>query len=723
MIIKLIILIFILVVLKSSVAQTSDSTIQSELDTIIIEAFRPGISIMDIPYSAEYIDVRAIERFEQGRSLDEILYNVPGVFVNNRYNPSLGDRINIRGSGIRSSFGVRGIKIILDNIPLTLADGQSQLNALDFGSMGSVEIIRGPSSSLYGNASGGVINIQTEKVGTADSEILAKRFMFQPGFIFGNYNFKKFEGKISGTIEDYSYLVNLSSLNFDGYREHSDFKSFSINSVMDYEFSSSFILKWILNYFNSPYALNPGSLTKPDSDQNPQMARDIVKQQGAGEQAEQLQSGLSAEINFAPESKFESSIYFITKEILNPIPGRIIDLGRLAFGARNTFTQKLIFDNFKLKITPGFDLEFQKDSRTEFENLGLTNYPDDPSDIFDEIIYGDSLLVQDEDVTGIGVFLQTEINYSSLTLVAGLRYDKYNFSVDDKFLTDGRNDFGERIFDKLSPSAGINYKLNDLTKLFINYSTSFQTPTTTELSNRSDGEGGFNPDLLPEEIYSIESGLLTHGLFNLVDINISAFYMNFTNLIIPFQVPGSEEVFFKNAAEAENKGFELSLDFFVFNSLDFNLAYSGYDFKFADYLAEVSDSQSIQLRRKFVPGIPAHKISFAINYQPISDLVATLKLIWSDKYFTNDFNGPQPGFNLPESDFINDNFLNADIRIGYSFKTNPADVEAFIGVNNIFDKRYNSSVVPNAFGGRFFEPAPDRNFFAGVRICFPGREF
>jgi iron complex outermembrane recepter protein len=282
-------------------------------------------------------------------------------------------------------------------------------------------------------------------------------------------------------------------------------------------FHLTFNLKWIFNYFDSPYALNPGSLNYNDASTSPRMAREFIKQQGAGQKTNQWQTGISSSIKFTPGSYLESSVYFVSRDLLNPIPGRIIDLKRNVGGLRTAYTHSFPFSNFKLNFVTGTDLEIQSDFRTEYINLGLpedflASY--DPSEIFNNLQYGDKLLDQHEKVFGIGPFVQSELVYLPFTFLLGLRYDNYRFSVDDNFLEDGSDDSGKRVMDKFSPVAGINYRINNLTKLFLNYATSFQTPATTELSNRPDGQGGFNPALLPENIHSSELGFLKLGLFN-----------------------------------------------------------------------------------------------------------------------------------------------------------------------------------------------------------------
>ena len=154
---------------------TTDVAVDHVLQPIEVTATRYIREILDIPYAVDRVDRDEIQRAEPGLSLEESVRGLPGIIVNNRNNVSQGDRISIRGLGSRASFGVRGVKLVLDGIPLTMADGQSQLNNLDLTSAGQIEVLRGPSSSLYGNAAGGVIQIRTEDA--PDRPEVTPRFM------------------------------------------------------------------------------------------------------------------------------------------------------------------------------------------------------------------------------------------------------------------------------------------------------------------------------------------------------------------------------------------------------------------------------------------------------------------------------------------------------------------------------------------------------------------
>jgi iron complex outermembrane recepter protein len=204
-------------------------------------------------------------------------------------------------------------------------------------------------------------------------------------------------------------------------------------------------------------------------------------------------------------------------------------------------------------------------------------------------------------------------------------------------------------------------------------------------------------------------------------MNFSVFYLDFTNLLIPYQIEGSEEIFYANAGKAENKGFEFMAEFYPVKNLSSSIAYSGYDFRFTDYMVELENNQMIQLSGNYVPGVPKHKISAVINYHPVSGLFASMKLVWSDKYYTNDFNGPPPGSNLSTTEFINNSYINVGARLGYLLNSGIMNTEIFIGVDNLLNENYNGAITPNAIAFRYFEPSAERNWYAGIRIYFPGK--
>ena len=202
-------------------AQDSVYTLQE----VKVTAIRTGISNFQ---SFNLIDSSEIHKGEIGLSFEESLTKVPGLIISDRNNPSLGDKISIRGIGTRASFGIRGIKILVDNIPLTLPDGQSQTNNIDLFSTGKIEILKGPASSLYGNSAGGVINIRSEIPGGDPVKI-------SPAFILGENELKKYSLKLSGNLKTHSYLISFNNLNYTGLILRLIFDNLSPSIVRSYK--------------------------------------------------------------------------------------------------------------------------------------------------------------------------------------------------------------------------------------------------------------------------------------------------------------------------------------------------------------------------------------------------------------------------------------------------------------------------------------------------------
>jgi iron complex outermembrane recepter protein len=694
-------MIFILFILFSAAGLAQDSVYT--LSPVEVTDVRTGLNNFQ---SYILIEEAEIQRGETGLSLDESLYIVPGVTVINRNNPSMGDKISIRGIGSRASFGVRGIRIMLDNIPMTMPDGQTQTNNIDLVSTGRINILKGPASSFYGNASGGVIKLYSE---IPSDKIVA----VEPRVLAGENNLYKYTMKLSGKVSSHSYLVSFNNTLYDGFRDHSAQKSYHINSVYKNALSENMLLSTVLNFYSAPYQQNPSTLDRQAVEENRRQARDFIKSQGAGQKTNQFQGGVNFDYR-GNDLEFESTVYYVRRNLLNPIPGRIIELDRNVGGLRSAVSKEFSINRTSIDLTGGIDIEHQADNRSEFINQGLTQENLRPAEIFKNLNYGNQLLNQKESITGAGPFAAAELLFNnSIGFISVIRYDHYNYRVSDYFSENS----GKRTMKQFSPSAGFLYKPDLYSRIYFNYSTAFQTPTTVELSNRPDGEGGFNPDLEPEKIRQIELG--GEYLIQMLNASLSAslYIMNFDDLLIPFQSGFSEEIFYRNAGKALNKGLELNASMFLTRFFSAVVSYNYMDFRFEDYVINY-EGTGYQLEGNFVPGIPTQTISLGLIYSSPGGFWGKLNMQWNDKFYTNDFNGPPPGSTSPPLNFINDSYLWTSLRGGYLFDLGTIKTDLFIGVNNITDEKYNGAVVPNAAGERFFEPSPGRTFYAGIELKF-----
>ena len=679
-----------------------------QLPTLEITATRIPVSFDKVPYSIDHLNVESL-RGKPGLSLDETLREIPGISVSNRNNLSQGDRISIRGIGSRARFGVRGIRVLMDDIPLTMPDGQSQLHNLDLLNIGRIEVLRGSSSWLYGNAGGGVIHLHT-KIPTHGSKIV-------PEIIIGSDGLQRWRTSYSyKSTNNNTLCLSMNRIKLNGYRDHSEALNHSINLVGTHVMSPNVSITSVLNIVDAPYMLNPSSLDHNTATSKPQSARFYIRSQGASKRLRQGQGGLTmtAQNNI---NRFQITLYGVSRTLKNPIPNRIIELDRRAGGLRSIFTRSLAVANRNARASMGFDVESQSDDRTEFKNEGIPDTLIDAlpaNKILDNVSYGERLLKQKEEVTGLGPFAALEVDIlPKWTLSAGIRFDRYQFEVTDHHLIDETNDSGTRSLTKSSPSIGVVYKRNDYMTAFAHYASAFQTPTTVELGNRSDGGGGFNPDLDPETVHSFETGLRGSSPFRNLTYSIAFFQFTLNDMLVSFQ-NADEENFFRNTDKTSNKGFEGHVAFTPFAPIGFSVNYAFGNFIFDNVADEEAGKKLIGNQ---VPGVPRHQAWSQLTYRH-EEFLGQLEIRRVGAYFANDYNGPKPGVEKALRDYRNESFITADARFSLELR-GPISVRLFTGVNNLFDASYNGSVVPNAYGDRFFEPAPGRSFYLGCSTSVP----
>ena len=717
--IKYLTIVFILFLnlIISAQQKKADSTYYLS-DTVIVSASRYMEPLYQIPFSIDIISPEILNTFHESLSIKNLLRFVPGMIVNNRYNLSGGDRIIIRGIGSRAQFGVSGIKILLDGIPLTFPDGQSQLNNLDINSIGKIEIIQGQTSFLYGNSAGGVIYIQSKNVNASGLTV-------NPGLSLGSFGFHKFSLNSSDKIGNNALLFSIYKMNVKGFRENSAANETAFNIISTQHFNDNLKLEGILNYYNAPYLLNPSSLIKKDAENDPAITREFVKQQGAGKEINQGQAGVNITYELNEKQKLNATFYGIFRNMLNPIPGRVIKLNRISGGFRSDYSIKFNISGLDIRLLSGGDFEFQNDLRKEYENNGLRNYNSLSNDeIIENVRLGEILIEQRELVNGYGLFSKIEFSPAKKTYISlGLRYDNYNFKVEDHLKSGGIDKSGSLPMDNLSEMAGVVYRFNTHIETYANYSTAFQTPTTDELGNTPNVQGGFNKDLKPELIKNFEIGLRGNRLENNIFYKASIYKLIIERMLIPYQLPGqqTDEVFYRNTGGAVNNGAELMLNWIPDFSWNILLSYTFMDFKYKNFIETELVGNKIdtfQIGGHFVPGIPKQKIIFGISYNFPFGFYTGIFLNWNDKFYVNDINGPTPDSNNNSSDYINDAYFTADLNLDYTYSFKFGDIELFLGINNLFNKRYNGSIIPNAAADRYFEPAAPRNWYGGVSVKF-----
>lgn len=646
------------------------------LTAVRVTVTRTPFDVNTAPLDVASVGSRDVATARPGFSVDEALGQVAGIQVDNRLNFAVGERISVRGIGARSQFGTRGVRVLVDGIPATLADGQSALNNIDMGSLGLAEAIRGPASALYGNASAGVISFRTLPPPAVPFAPTAR-------VMGGSDGLSRFQLGFGGMKGNATYVVNADRLDYDGYRQYSKARNTHFNSVGTWDWSRV-SLQLVANSVQYN-AENPGSLSDSLIGVNRRQAYFNNVAQQTGERGRQNQVGLSSRARLG-DGELRLSVYGLTRSVNNPIPTSIIGIHRAAGGVRAAYAITEGAAQRNITTMVGAESDLQRDDRRNWANSG-----GDP---------GALTLDQRERVTSASPFVQVSATLARLTFLGGARYDQYRFAATDHLITaTNPNDSGIRKMYSANPTVGLSYAFLPSLSLYANFATGFQTPTTTELANRPSGAGGFNPTLQPERNHSHEGGV--KGRTSIFAYDLSVYDMRIDDELIPFEVasaPGRQ--FYRNAGTARHRGVDADVTAELAPEVRLQGSYSFTDARYVTY-AVTSGTTTTSYATNRVPGVAPNLASLALQLgDPASRFVSVEERYRSD---------------IPVDD-ANDAHAPASVVTNLRGNIALAGVSVFGGIGNLFGEVYDTSVSINAFGRRFFDPAARRTFYAGIEL-------
>ncbi|MBL7818268.1 MAG: TonB-dependent receptor, partial [Saprospiraceae bacterium] len=619
-------------------------------------------------------------------SLNESLMALPGIFTLNGDNFSQDLRIAVRGFGARSAFGIRGIRLFVDGLPESTPDGQADVDNVDAGALQKLELLRGASAGLYGNASGGVLNMATE-------EPTARPFVEVQGG-GGSFGFQRFQAKTGFKIGKLGVFSTVSQNKTEGYRAQSAMQQTTVNLKMRYALSPTAKLSLLVNYGKSPYAKDAGGLTKEQVAADRRQARVANAQFDAGEAVEQGRVGLVFDKEFSEKHSLKARAYTTMRDFENRLAfkaGGWVAFQRLLSGGGVTYA----FNGQKYRSQVGVELNNQRDNRQRFDNdngkkAALT---------FDQI----------EKYSSTGVFWLNEYSpITRLTLTAATRYDRVTVSADDHFLTDG-NQSGSQKFNSVNPSLGLVYQLAPSVNFYTNVASNFETPTLNELSANPTNLGGFNSELKPQKSINYELGAKIQA-FSRLSLDVALFQIKLQDELVPYQLSSAiGRTFYRNAGRSDRKGVEVAAQVKMTDPKDSNGSgvvlmtnYTYSDFKYTSFTAN-----TIVFDGKRQPAIPQHSFFSALQWVHHSGLYATGQVRTISQVFVDDANAvTDKGYTL------------VSIRGGYRLKLGQSWVlEPFGGVNNLFNTAYTNNILINAVANRFFEPAADKaTYYGGLKI-------
>ncbi len=695
----------------------------TELADVTVTATRVEKSSLKIPAAVGTVEIDDIQLGRQQLGLDEFLVNIPGLFLQDRFNFAQDLRISIRGFGARSNFGIRGIKIYSDGLPLTLPDGQGNVDEIDLGSTERLEVIRGPASSLYGASSGGVINLFTED--GPDIPFVQGRFNY------GSYDFQNYQIKTGGQQEQLNYLFNVSRLNLDGFRNHSKVESNGLNGKFRYDIDFTSNLTLIVNAVNQPISDDPGGLTAGEVAGTTTLAacraagfdvndgreaascRNIAYD--AGESVDQQKFGLIYRKHFGEKHEILLRNYYLWRDFENKLPAggagllgnspsvnglsnsAWVEFNRFFLGGGGQYIYTDSFLGHRNRFTVGFDIDAQKDDRQRYDNdLGAQG-----SLQFDQI----------ERVNSHGIYVQDEFSLlNDLELTVGARYDVIDYDVEDNFLTDVTGDDSDSVdFDHVSPMVGLLWSPIEEINLYGNVSTAFETPTTTEFANPAAGgtAGGLNTSLKPQTATNYEIGV--KGLIYPARLryDFAIFHIDTEDEFVPLTVAGAPlgRSFLENAEKTTREGLEAGISWQPVPGLTAVGSYTYNNFKFEKFTSTIG----MVFDENKIPGIPENQFHAEISYFHPSGWYWAWDMLHVDSLYVDNAN-----INANQ----NEKYHLANIRLGFIREYGNLEIAPFLGINNMFDEEYNGNIRINAVGGRFFEPAPPKNVYGGISVRF-----
>ena len=672
-------LLILFILFYNPIVAQNDTIPFQKLDTVLLKATRVTAIQERLPASVAVYKADATSVSRQQTALQEYLFNMPGVFTQNANNFAQDLRISIRGFGARSAFGIRGIKLIVDGIPETTPDGQGQLDNLNLGIIDRIEVIKGPSASLYGNASGGVIAIETLNFKNDQPFTQIKTAL-------GAFGFQQVQATTAIGNSKNNAVIHGTYASADGYRNQSSFEQYNFNAKSNFRISENLKLTGILNYSNSPLAHDAGGLTLDEVVSNRRQARQRNIDFQTEEAIQQLKLGTHIHWKMPGRWSLENYQFYTYRDFKGSLPfefGGIVGINRNYLGHGININHKGQHNTFKA----GYDLGVQNDQRSRFRNL--------------EGVQGDITLNQQERFTAIGIYALDHFKTGPWLLTAGFRYDYNQIRIVDR-LTENGDDSGSIVLHTVNPSLGISYEWLQQQRLYISFATSFETPTLSELSADPEDSQGFNENLEAQKAINIEVGFKGRG-FSGFYYQLALFLIDTQDDLVPFELEAfPDRTFFRNAGRSRRQGVEIEAQYAFAKAWKATASYTYSDFEYRDFVLPAGNFSG-----NILPGIPQSTLSAHLQYGTKKGFHAALQANFIGRLYADDGNTTAiPGYEL------------LNFRTGYTLHFKKLQVQPYLGLNNVLDTGYNDNIRINAFGNRYFEPAPGIHGYGGVEVRF-----
>lgn len=652
---------------------------------VVVTATRLPQSGFDLPLAIDALGKQEISEHKLQAALSETLNRLPGTLVQNRETLAQEQQITLRGFGARSQFGVRGIKLLADGIPAGTPDGQGGAGLFDLASAGRIEVLRGPFSALYGNHSGGVIQVFTED-GPREPEISGR-------FSSGSYGSRRAAAKFAGDWGGVNAVLSASRWNSDGYRDWSGGRKDQFNAKLRVTGNEGTTLTLLANRLEQPDNLDPLGLTSAQVAQDRRQANPAALAFRTRRSLDNRQGGAVLEHDLGGGNSLRAMVYAGERnnEQYLAFPGT----GATSSGGVSTIAREFSGAGLRwmhraasFRVSAGLDYESANDQRRGFVNNAGSK----------------GTLKRDEvdAVSQQGLYVQAEWQVAAnWTAHGGLRYSHVSFDSRDHYIVGANpDDSGGVDYSAWTPAAGLLYRLSERVNLYASAGRSFETPTFIELAYRNTGSG-LNLALRPSISQHGEVGMKA-WLTNALRLNAALFRIDTRDEIVVDTSVGGRTTY-RNAGDTRRHGLEISLASELGNGFTTALAATWLDARFRDAFTGSGGAVAAGNR---IPGLPMRTVFAELAWRhPASGFSSAIEGRWNSHIQVNDVNSESA-----------DGYFVASLRGGFVQKMDSWRFEEFLRIDNLFDRKYVGAVYVNDGNARYYAPAAQRNWMIGLSV-------
>ncbi|HVN57332.1 MAG TPA: TonB-dependent receptor [Bacteroidales bacterium] len=671
----------------------NDTITYRNIGEVIVTASRVAMPLNMNPGAVSLVSAPVLSTMPRTVAVDEALRLVPGVRIDNQAD---GSRVHlsIRGQGILSEHGLRGIKVLLDGIPLNDPSGfASDLYDIDWAAVNRVEVLRGPSASLYGGGSNaGILNIVTSSGGD-------RPFGGSVLTTGGSNGFYKIHTDAGGTDGNVRYNLNFANFGGDGYRDHTAFRGTIFSDKVTFSAGEKVKITQVL-IFSHYYNQNAEGLNLSQLD-NPRQSNPDAIPCNEYQDTKRMTGGLIAGYRLSDNQSISLSAYVKSTSYTEPGSSAVAYNRYLNPGGTIEYDLNSRGESVRNHFSAGLDYQFQDIDGYKLPNIKDPSRTEKRGEISYYVKEGDSLLAnQDIKQSSFGLFAIDRMEIGpKVNTIFSIRYDNLSNRLTDRMDSPDLLS-GSASFEKVSARIGLSYDAGRSVKIYANAGQGFLPPSTEELINNPVSFGGFNQGLKPATSLGEEAGIRGY-ILNSMFYDITVFNLDTKNDFYRYRVPSRPlETFYGNAGSSKRMGAEFFVNWNITKGLDFQLAYTWSDFKYAS-----PDS----IKGNQLPNSPVHQLYADAAYRFGKHLTAGVSLEMQSKWYIYT--------DASHGSISQDGFALFHARIAYDLMAGKIPVSISLNAKNIGNKQYIAFTEPDP-DGNSYQPSALREIFAAVRISF-----